>query len=126
MDGERIHSWEGLLQSAEHPHQPAGTPDAVDAVATRHPDVDVCSLGPLGFMALDHWKRFCPEMYEQLRQAGELESRAYEAQEESSLAIGNLIEQGVNPYLAGDEILPLLILLPAEESVAELVETAQA
>ena len=126
MDGEPIHGWEGLLHSAEHPHPPTGDTNSAGAVAARHPDVDVNTLGPLGFMALDHWKRFGPEMYEQLRQAGELESRAHEAQEESSLAIGDLIKQGVNPYLAGDEILPLWILLPAEESVAGLVETAQA
>ena len=126
MDTEQIQNWEGLLQSAEPPHQYAEATEDIEAVAVRHPEVDVSNLGPLGFMALDHWKRYCPEMYEELRQAGELETRAYEAQEESTVAIGELIEHGVNPYLAGDEILPLLILLPAEESMAELVETAQA
>ena len=65
-------------------------------------------------MALNHWKKWCPQRYKELQEAGTLNMRAQQASREAARQVGNLIRKGLQQHEAEEMVLPDLITLPPE------------
>ncbi len=65
-------------------------------------------------LALSHWKKWCPQRYKELKEAGTLNKRAQQASREAASQVGNLMLSGLQQHEAEEMVLPDLITLPPE------------
>jgi truncated hemoglobin YjbI len=65
-------------------------------------------------MALDHWKKWLPEMTREMRKDGTLNEEAQKASKQAAEQVANLMANGLQKHEAEEFVLPELILLPPE------------
>ena len=65
-------------------------------------------------IALNHWKKWLPQMYKDLQKAGTLNERAQKASRLASDQIASLMQSGLQQHEAEEFVLPETILLPPE------------
>lgn len=75
----------------------------------------------LAGQAEEHWKRYLPQMYKKLKEAGKLEEEAEKAGTRAAEMIQKLTESGLYPFEAREIVLPQYILLPPEEEIENCV-----
>lgn len=68
-------------------------------------------------IALNHWKRWRPEMVKELRESGTLNEEAQKASSEAATQVASLMRAGYQKHEAEEVVLPELILLPPESGV---------
>lgn len=64
--------------------------------------------------ALDHWKKWLPQMTKELRAAGTLNDRAQQASSLAAEQVANLMQHGLQQHEAEEIVLPETVLLPPE------------
>ena len=69
---------------------------------------------PLAQEAISHWKEYRPEMYRQLKAAGQLEAEATRAAEKTLDEQATLMEQGYPPEEAWAVVREQYLFLPEE------------
>jgi hypothetical protein len=72
-------------------------------------------LGYLGQMAEEHWQEYCPRMYKELKDSGQLEDMLYAVQENTASTLQELKAQGMSHDMAWEFVRELWILLPEEK-----------
>ena len=70
-------------------------------------------------MALNHWKKWRPQMVKSFREAGTLNERAQKASREASDQVAHLMQSGLQKHEAEEFVLPDLIMLPPEKDADE-------
>lgn len=66
-------------------------------------------------MALDHWRKWLPQMTKELRAEGTLNEEAQKASKLAAEQVANLMKKGLQKHEAEEFVLPELILLPPEK-----------
>ena len=79
----------------------------------------------LAGQAEEHWKRYLPQMYKKLKEAGTLETEAMNAGIRAADMIEELIAGGLYPFEAREIVLPQYILLPPEAENEKDFESMQ-
>jgi len=69
----------------------------------------------LGLMAKEHWQEYCPRMYKELEESGQLEEMLYQAQELTASTLKELKAQGMSHDMAWEFVREQWILLPEEK-----------
>ncbi|NLP64208.1 hypothetical protein [Paraburkholderia sacchari] len=66
-------------------------------------------------LALDHWRKWLPKMYREMRKDGTLNAEAQKASKEAAAQVASLMEAGYQKHEAEAVVLPEYILLPPEK-----------
>ena len=66
-------------------------------------------------MALNHWKKWLPQRYKELKAAGTLNKRVQQASREAASQVASLMRKGLQQHEAEEMVLPDLIMLPPEK-----------
>ena len=72
-------------------------------------------LGYLGQMAKEHWQEYCPNMYRELKDSGQLEEMLYAAQENTASTLKELKAQGMSDDMAWEFVREQWIFLQEEK-----------
>jgi len=72
-------------------------------------------LGYLAMIADQHWQEYCPNMYRELKDSGQLEEMLYAAQENTASTLKELKAQGMSDDMAWEFVREQWIFLQEEK-----------
>jgi hypothetical protein len=98
---------------------PANVPDdAQDAVLAA--PVDFKLGGSLGLQIKEHWRKYRPRMYRELKKTGKLDEAVHAAEAMTVDAYDSAVRSGLNPDQAREFVREEWAFLPDEEDVRRL------